>query len=146
MDQRPFTAASFEQYLNEHKFMGLKCTECGALWCPPRPICNKCGSNKMEWMEMGGKGKLIGFTTIEVGTTVMLDAGYDRNNPYCSGIVQLDEGPRISAQILGVDASDPETISIGTPLKVDFVERGTFAFSKELAATQKTYVAFRSTA
>ena len=146
MDQRPFTAASFEQFLSECKFMGSKCTQCGALWCPPRPICNKCGSNEMEWMEMGGKGTLIAFTTIEVGTTAMLDAGYDRNNPYCSGIVQLDEGPRISAQILGVDASDPETITIGTPLKVDFVERGTFALSKELAAVKKTYVAFRSIA
>ena len=144
MDQRPFTAASFEQFLSEHKLMGSKCTACDALWCPPRLICNKCGSNTMEWIEMSGKGKLAGFTTIEVGTTMMLDAGYDKSNPYCSGIVQLDEGPRISAQILGVDASDPETITVGIPLEVDFVERGTFAFTKELAATRKTYLAFRS--
>ena len=137
------TAASFEQFLGEHKLMGSRCTECGTLWCPPRPICSKCGLGTMEWQEMNGKGKLVGFTTIEVGTTMMLDAGYDRNNPYCSGIVQLDEGPRISAQILGVDAGNPETIRIGTELKLDFIKRGSFSFSKDLAAVEKTYPAFR---
>ncbi len=95
---------------------------------------------------MGGKGKLVAFTTIEVGTTMMLDSGYDRGNPYCSGIVELEEGPRISTQIMGVDANNPESIAIGTLLQLDFIERGTFAFSKELASVQKLYPAFRSLA
>ena len=144
MDERPFTAASFDQFLSERKLMASRCAKCGSLWCPPRPICNKCNSEQMEWMETGGKGKLVAFTTIEVGTTMMLDAGYNRDNPYCSGIVELEEGPRISAQILGVDARNPENIAIGIPLQLDFIERGTFAFSKELAAIQKLYPAFRS--
>ncbi len=92
---------------------------------------------------MSGKGTLLAFTTIEVGTTMMLDSGYDRGNPYCSGIVELEEGPRISAQIMGVDAGNPQSIAIGTPLKLDFVERGTFSFAKEIASTKKMYPAFR---
>ena len=98
----------------------------------------------MEWVALKGKGKLVAFTTIGVGTSMMLAMGHDRDNPYCSGIVELEEGPRISAQILGVDAHDPESIRIGTPLEVDFVERGTWAFSEELAKVKKTYAAFRA--
>ncbi len=144
MDERPFTSASFDQFISELKLMASSCTKCGSLWCPPRPICNKCNSEQMEWLEMGGKGKLVAFTTIEVGTTMMLDSGYDRGNPYCSGIVELEEGPMISAQILGVDAGNPESIAIGTPLQLDFIQRGTFAFSKDIAGIQKLYPAFRS--
>jgi uncharacterized OB-fold protein len=54
----------------------------------------------------------------------MIEAGYGRDNPYCSGIVKLNEGPSISAQILGVDVSQPEQIAIGAPLSPVFVKRG----------------------
>jgi uncharacterized OB-fold protein len=54
----------------------------------------------------------------------MLEAGYDRKNPYCTGIVELAEGPRISAQILGIDASHPEEIEIGMSVHIAFVQRG----------------------
>ena len=35
----------------------------------------------------------------------MVAEGYDCNNPYVSGIVETEEGAKISARILGVDAS-----------------------------------------
>ena len=49
--------------------------------------------------------------------------GYDRKNPYCSGVVELKEGARVDARIEGVDTQNPETIKIGTPLKVQFLHR-----------------------
>ena len=36
---RPFTAASFNQYLAEHKLMGACCPACHATYLPPRAIC-----------------------------------------------------------------------------------------------------------
>ena len=54
----------------------------------------------------------------------MIAQGFDRNNPYCTGIVELDEGVKISARILGVDAGRPETIQIGAPLTIEFVQTG----------------------
>jgi uncharacterized OB-fold protein len=77
----------------------------------------------MEWVELSGKGELAAFTAVYIGPTAMIDAGYDRTNPYCAGIVRLAEGPSISAQILGVDASQPQSIAIGTPLQVSIIER-----------------------
>jgi uncharacterized OB-fold protein len=77
----------------------------------------------MEWAQMKGHGKLLTFTTIAVGTSQMIEEGYDRNNHYCCGIVELDEGPRVSAHILGVDAQNPIEIEIGTPVIINHPKR-----------------------
>ena len=78
----------------------------------------------MEWLEFSGTGKLVAFSAIYIAPTTMIAAGYNRANPYIAGLVQLDEGPTISAQILGLDPAKPESIAIGTPLNITFIERG----------------------
>jgi uncharacterized OB-fold protein len=144
MKEIPFTIASFDNFLSERKLMASRCVSCGALWLPPRPICLKCKGDEMEWKELGGKGTLVAFTVIGVGPMPMIDAGYGRDNPYCVGIVQVEEGPRIGAQILGVDVAHPENIKIGTPVAADFVERGSWHFVEEVAKAKKAYLAFRA--
>lgn len=133
----PFTVASFNAFLNEKKLMASRCAACGDLYLPPRAICPKCYGGQLEWVEMDGKGTLAAFTVVYVGPTPMNNAGYSRENPYVSGIVELEEGPKISAQILGVDAQHPETIRIGTPMRVEFVERGE-------GDKKQTFLAFRA--
>lgn len=137
MSERPFTSASFQQYLNERKLMGSRCKKCRALYLPPHPLCIKCYSDDMEWVEMKGKGKLAAFTCVYVAPTFMIEQGYDRQNPYCTGIVELEEGVKISARILGVDAKNAESIKIGTPLTVEFIEIGE-------DAAKKTYLGFKA--
>jgi len=124
VSQPEFTAASFNKFLGEKKLMGAKCTKCEAIYLPPRPMCTKCRVKEMEWVEVEGKGKLAAFTCIAVGSTMMVQEGYGRNNPYCSGVVELEGGQKVTAQIMGVDAQQPESIKIGTPLQLEFVERG----------------------
>ncbi len=135
MSEPEFTSASFYRYLAEHKLMGSRCPSCGGLHVPPRPLCPACQGVEMEWVEMSGRGTLLAFTTISIAPTAMIEAGYGKDNPYCTGIVQLDEGPTISAQILGVDVRHPAQIAIGTPLKVAYVERGE-------GDKRRTYLAF----
>ena len=96
-------------------------------------------STEMEWVELSGKGKLLTFTVIYVGTSAMIAAGYDRKNPYCVGIVQTDEGPAISAQIVDLDLSHPELIQIGLPLEVIYLERGE-------GEAKKTFLGFKPAA
>lgn len=124
MQDRDFTSASFFQFLSEKRLMASRCARCGALYLPPRPICISCQNDRMEWAEMKGAGRLAAFTVIAVAPTLMIEEGYGRDNPYCAGVVELEEGPKISARILGLDASRPESIEIGTPLTVRFLDRG----------------------
>lgn len=123
MNERGFTHTSFQAFLNENRFMAARCKQTGELFVPPRPMCPKTFSTDMEWVELSGDGQLAAFTAVHIGAPSMVAAGYDRKNPYLSGVVQLAEGPKISAQILGLDGNQPESIKIGTPLKVTFIER-----------------------
>ena len=136
MSEQPFSDISYEQFLNEKKLMGSRCKACGALFVPPRSICIKCYSSEMEWVEMKGKGKLSAYTCIAVGPPWMVAEGYDRKNPYCSGVVELEEGERVVARIEGVDTKRPETIKIGMPLEVQFLHRGE-------GENLKTFLAFK---
>lgn len=136
--ERPFTHVSFEQYLNEKKLMGSHCTTCNRDFLPPRAICPNCHSDQLTWIEFSGKGKLAAFTSIFIAPTAMIEAGYGRDNPYLAGVVELEEGVKISAQILGVDAGRPQEVKIGTPLQAEFVERGD-------GDAKKTFLAFRVT-
>lgn len=123
MSDNPFTSATFNRFLSEHKMMGTRCRADGRIFLPPRELCPE-SHDEMEWVELSGQGKLAGFTVIYVAPSAMLAAGFDRKNPYCVGVVRLAEGPAISAQILGVDVKNPAQITIGMPLRVTFVERG----------------------
>jgi hypothetical protein len=100
-------------------------------------MCPACYGEEMSWVELSGEGKLVAFTTVHIAPTAMIEAGYDRKNPYCTGIVELAEGPAISAQILGVDPTRPEEIEIGTPLHVAFVQRGDGEEARTYLAFQK---------
>ncbi len=135
MSEQAFTGTAFYGFLKEHKLMGARCPQCGAIYAPPRPLCPACPDNEMEWVELSGAGKLASYSVIAIAPTAMLEAGYGRENPYCSGVVELAEGPRISAQILGVDVAHPEKIVIGTPVQAVFIERGE-------GEAQKTFLGF----
>lgn len=136
MSELPFNSTSYYHYLSEHKLMGCRSKTSGKFYLPPRPICTTSYSSDMEWEQVSGKGEIIAFTVITVAPTHMIEAGYSRDNPYCAAIVRLQEGPAISAQILGVDLSMPEeAIKIGTPVQATFIERGE-------GPAKRTYLAF----
>ena len=124
MEERPFSDISYRKFLDEDKLMGSKCVKCGQIYVPPRHFCFECFSEDMEWLEMKGEGELAAYTCISIGPAFMIEQGYDRKNPYCTGVVKLAEGPRVVARIEGVDASKPESIKIGTPMTVDFLHVG----------------------
>lgn len=136
MAEKEFTAASFYGFLEQRKLMGSKCKKCGALYLPPRPLCGECLGVEMEWIQFSGKGKLVSYSVVRVGTTTYEQKGYGRDNPYCWGLVQLDEGPRISALLVGTDLSRPYSITIGRPLEVVFPE-------KPEGGEERTLITFR---
>jgi len=134
MEERLFNDISFKQFLNEEKLMGSRCKKCGALYFPPRPICVKCYSSEMEWVEMSGKGKLAAYNYTYVGPPAVIAEGYDRQHPYCAGVVEMEEGLRAVARIEGVDLTNPESPKIGMPLKVAFRHLGEGENAKTLLA------------
>ncbi len=115
--------------------MGSRCQGCGKQYVPPRSICVDCYRSDMQWVKMKGKGRLAAFTCINIPPPFMIAQGYNRKNPYCTGVVELEEGARVDARIEGVDCAKPEDIKVGMPLKVKYLHR-------EAEETRETYLAF----
>ncbi len=111
-EARPFTIDSFYKYVNDGKLMAAKCSRCGALHLPPRPMCTKCFSTDFDWVEPKGRGKLLTYTVIHVSPVQ-----FQSMVPYAVGIVGLQDGLDLPGMIRGVKL---EEIKVGMELKVDF--------------------------
>ncbi len=74
---------------------GSKCAECHALFFPERTACRKCGPGKMEDYVFKGTGKVHSYSVVHYPLT-----GFEWQVPYTVAIIELDEGPRITAQVV----------------------------------------------
>ena len=135
MNNPEFTSTAHYKALSERKLVASRCLACGKLIFPARPMCPECHGTEMEAAELSGKGKLTAYSVIYIATSAMIQAGYDRKNPYCAAVFQLDEGPSICAQLVGADLSHPETIQIGSLVTATFIDRGE-------GETKKTFLGF----
>lgn len=89
-----------------------KCTNCGKVSFPPRLICPSCKSRKFSPVRLQDEGTIVTFTVIRVACEQ-----FSMQTPYVVGIVELNDGVRITTQI--VDCL-PEEVAIGKPVKVVF--------------------------
>ena len=92
--------------------MAGKCSKCGTLLLPPKPVCTKCLSTNFKWVELKGKGKLLSYTVIHVSPVQFQSIA-----PYTVGIVELEDGPHLPGMIHDVE---PEKIRVGMDLEIDF--------------------------
>jgi uncharacterized OB-fold protein len=111
-DTAPFTIEQFYKYLTEGKLMAGKCTKCGKIHLPPRPLCDNCYSQQFEWVEVSGQGKLLTYSVIHIAPQQ-----FQALAPYAVGIVELENGLRIPGMIQG---DTEEQLKIGMELAIDF--------------------------
>ncbi len=101
----------------ERRLLIRKCNACGALHFMPRHLCPACWSDQLEWVEAKGTGSVHSFTIIRRAPM----AAFAPRAPYVLALIDLDEGPRMMANVLGEDAL---SVRIGDRVKVTFEERG----------------------
>ena len=80
-----------------HELMLMRCRACGAWRLPSRPRCPDCLSTDTGWAKASGRGTLYSF-----GIMHQKFAGFSDDGPYNYATVELDEGPRIVTNIVGV--------------------------------------------
>lgn len=100
---------------------GTVCADCGAKFFPPRQVCAECKSSNLTPHEFDGHGAIYSFTTVR-----QAPLGFEGNLPYVVGMVKLDEGPMIEAQITDVN---PDDVRIGQ--RVEMVIRKLREYGKE---------------
>lgn len=92
-----------------------RCQHCQRRQYYPRAVCRFCSSDRLDWVESDGRGTVYSFT---VSRRAPYPEFTDRL-PLIVALVDLDDGPRMLANIVGVD---PEELSIGDAVGVTFIE------------------------
>lgn len=101
----------------EQRLVIRRCKACGELHFMPRYLCPSCWSDDLEWIDAAGTGRVHSFSVIRRAS----DPAFASRVPYVIALIELDEGPRMMANILGQDAL---SVGVGDVVKVTFEDRG----------------------
>ncbi|WP_419722147.1 bifunctional MaoC family dehydratase N-terminal/OB-fold nucleic acid binding domain-containing protein [Rhodococcus globerulus] len=98
---------------SERRLVIQRCSECLSLRHPPGPCCPECNSFSWDEVESTGRGTVYSF----VITHHPPHPGFDL--PLLVALVELDEGARMVANLVGVEH---DQVSIGMPVTIDWLE------------------------
>lgn len=92
-DSVPFWNAA-----RKHELSLQKCGTCGAFRFPPAPLCPECTELGGEWTRLTGRGRIFSFVVFHRA----YHKGFEKELPYAVAVVELDEGPRLVSNIVGI--------------------------------------------
>jgi uncharacterized OB-fold protein len=106
------TAKAWRTYPQVYRLEAGRCKKCGKIHYPPRLICHACKGREFEIFNMKRTGKVVTHTVIRTPSD-----DFTGQAPFAVGIIQIDDGCRITTQIMDVDFDE---IKIGMPVKLEF--------------------------
>jgi uncharacterized OB-fold protein/acyl dehydratase len=95
----------------EHELVIQRCASCHVLRHPPRPHCDKCGSYEWDTIEASGAGTVYSFVVMHYPQVPAFDY------PLPIGLIELEEGTRLVADLVGVDPAD---VKIGMAVTLEW--------------------------
>ncbi|OAI44441.1 hypothetical protein AYO38_09670 [bacterium SCGC AG-212-C10] len=115
-ESRPFYDAGMEGRL-----VLMKCSNCNTFRLPSRKHCDICFSPDSTWEQVSGRGKVYTFSIMHQRFHPAFEV------PYNIVTVELDEGPRITSNMVGVDN---DAIRVGMDVVVDWEKHEDVALPK----------------
>jgi uncharacterized protein len=97
IETEPFWTA-----IQARRFVMPKCDACGTVSFPPTVACGNCAKTNFTWTEMSGRGKVYSFVVYHR----VYHPAFKDKVPYVVAVVDLDEGPRIISNIVGMPIDD----------------------------------------
>jgi hypothetical protein len=109
-----------------------QCDACGRHYFYPRPFCRYCQSRDVTWRTLTGTGRLVSYI---VNYRPLPPA--DPDQPQIIALVELDEGPRMMTNIVGIPPGRHD-LPLDGRVRVRFEARGeealpVFEFAGDLA-------------
>jgi len=93
-----------------YRLVGEICEKCGANIFPPRDVCPACEAPAKTPFIFSGRGEIYSYSAV-----YHPPRGFEEFAPYTVALVQLEEGPMVTAQLTDVDA---EQVRIGMPVEM----------------------------
>jgi uncharacterized OB-fold protein len=98
---------------HRHELQLQKCNKCNNFHYPPAPVCPVCFSSDVKWEKVSGKGEVYTFSIVRRAP----NPDWEADVPYTLAVVQLEQGPRMVTNIIGIK---PEEVKIGMKVQVAF--------------------------
>jgi len=95
-----------------YRLEAAKCASCGRIYYPPRLVCAACGGREFDTVKLPDTGKVVTYTVIRVGP-----GDFAEEVPYALGIVEMEGGVRLMAQLVDVPL---DGIKTGMPVRLEF--------------------------
>ena len=106
------TTQPFFDAARAHRLELQRCPRDGPFYYP-RSRCPRCLGDDWRWERVSGRGEVHAFTVDRVGH----DPAQRSRLPLVIAIVELEEGPRMTANLVGCE---PHEVYVGLPVEVAF--------------------------
>ncbi len=113
---RPITSqdtAFFWEGVDEGELRIQRCTSCGTLRHPARPMCAQCQSVEFDWIVSTGRGTIYSYVVLHHPPVPPF------SYPNTLLLVELEEGTRLVSSLVDADRSE---VRIGLPVELEIVE------------------------
>lgn len=94
-----------------------RCERCDHAMFYPRQACVRCASRSLVTQPVAGTATVYSYTVVSQAPSREFEPAV----PYLIALIELDEGPRLMANVL-TDA--PFDVEIGMPVRLTFEQRG----------------------
>lgn len=91
-----------------------RCNDCGNHVFIPQPVCTRCFSGSLEWVETPGRGKVYSYTVVHRPVQPQFKV------PYVVAIVEFEQGFHMMTNLIGLE---PDDVKIGMEVEVEFYEK-----------------------
>ena len=116
LPRRTPTSAPFLDGARDGRLHLQRCPRDGFFFYP-RPRCPVCLGDDWTWADASGRGRVYSYTIDRVG----LDPTQRERLPLIVAIIELDEGPRMTSNVVGCS---PDDVAVGMPVEATFEDLG----------------------
>ena len=106
-------SAPYFEAAAQGRLMLMRCRACGTYRYPSRDRCDACWSTDTEWVPASGRATLHSWVIFHQ----VYHPAFADKVPYNVAVVELEEGPRITTNIVGCEH---DALRAGMPLEVVF--------------------------
>lgn len=103
--------------LNRGQLLLQRCRQCNTVQLGEL-YCNHCHADALSWIPASGKGKVIAAVQVHM----RYHEGFEDDIPYNVVTVELDEGPRIYSNVVGMPTAE---VRVGMRVEAEYSQLAT---------------------
>lgn len=109
--------------LKDRKLLIPQCGACAHRWFPPSMLCPRCNSDRVDWAQASGRGKVFSYVIFHR----VYHPGFADDVPYIVALIELDEGPRLVSSLVGMPLDE---VACDVPVEIVYEAAGEWIVPK----------------